>query len=193
MPPHIDCHSDNFTQYLFDENDAAEKYVDEQISMLKHVVSFMGTAASFAANSYRRKRKHDETSSGTTNRGRKPGANTIKRQRLNIEEYIRTMPAREFRRRYRMDKASFYNLLDVISPHLPSNGSVRKRGATPNGIITHKARLSMALRYCAGGDPLDISHIHGVHSDEVLNSLWNVVDAVHKSPALDIKFQQPIL
>jgi hypothetical protein len=117
------------------------------------------------------KQKHDMTSSGMTIRGRNLDAKTIKRLRVNVDDYISKMSGREFRRCYRMDKELFciINILDIISPHLRSDGSARKCGATTNGPITHEALLSMALRYCAGGDPLDISHIHGVNSDEVLN------------------------
>lgn len=89
-----------------------------------------------------------------------------------------------------MSKEAFWTLLDIIEKHLPSTGEKRKRGATPNGPITKAARLSMALRYFAGGDPLDIVEVHGVGDDEVTNSAWNVVDAIHKSPELDIKFPE---
>jgi hypothetical protein len=44
----------------------------------------------------------------------------------------------------------------------------------------------MALRYCAGGDPLDIADVHGVNEKEVLQSLWSVVDAINLSKELDI-------
>ena len=100
------------------------------------------------------------------------------------------MDAQLFKRKYRMTKDSFFRLLDIVKDHLPSTGEKRPSGATQNGHITKMARLSMALRYCAGGDPLDISDIHGVSSDEVPNSLWDVVDAVHASPELDISFPE---
>ena len=89
-----------------------------------------------------------------------------------------------------MGKDAFASLFEIIKPHLSNDGTERKRGRTPNGNITHLHRLSMALRYCAGGDPTDIADIHGVKDDEVLNSLWDVVDAIHQSPELDIKFPE---
>jgi hypothetical protein len=89
-----------------------------------------------------------------------------------------------------MTKEAFWTLLDIIERHLPSTGEKRKRGAVPNGPITKAARLSMALRIFAGGDSLDIAEVHGVGDDEPLTSVWDVVDAIHKSSELDIKFPE---
>lgn len=89
-----------------------------------------------------------------------------------------------------MSKEAFWLLLDIINGRLPSTGKKRKWGSVPNGPITKAARLSMAIRYFAGGDPLDIAEIHGVADGEVVHSVWDVVDAIHSSPELDIKFPE---
>ena len=123
-------------------------------------------------------------------RGRQPGSKTIVRLRIDMDKYVDEMDVKLFRRKYRMEKSSFYTLLDIIEPHMRTDGLVRSRGATPNGTITHASRLSMSLRYFAGGDPLDISCIHGVKDGEVLVSVWDVVDAIHKSSQLDIVFPE---
>ena len=107
-----------------------------------------------------------------------------------MDSYLTSMDESFFQRKYRMNKISFFRLLDILSDHLPVTGEKRKRGTVPNGPITKCARLSMALRYCAGGDPLDIADIHGVGQGEVLSSVWGVVDAIHLSPELDIKFPE---
>ena len=123
--------------------------------------------------------------------GRIGGAKTFKRQRLDIVDHFNRMDPRLFRRKYRMIKTSFYTLLDILDPYLPSTGEDRaKPGSVPNGPITKSSRLSMALRYCAGGDPADIADHHGVKTDEVLKSVWAVVDAIHKAPQLNIVFPQ---
>ena len=54
--------------------------------------------------------------------------------------------------------------------------------------LDNNARLSMALRWFAGGDPIDIMQVHGVGYTEVYNSVWQVVDAIHLCPALKIRF-----
>ena len=43
----------------------------------------------------------------------------------------------------------------------------RKRGKTPNGDILPSSQLSMALRWFAGGDPINIMQTHGVDFSEV--------------------------
>ena len=71
-----------------------------------------------------------------------------------------------------------------------STGENRAHGGVPNGPITKVACLSMALRYAAGGDPLDISEMHGVGPKEVLTSFWDIIDAIHASPELNIDFPE---
>lgn len=92
-----------------------------------------------------------------------------------------------------MDKSSFCTLLDIIRDQLPSTGKNKKRGSVPNGPIAKAAQLSMALRYFAGGDPLDIWHIHGVFDDKVLTSMWIVVDGIYASKVLDIMFPESMV
>ena len=122
--------------------------------------------------------------------GRVPGAKTKKRLRRDMDDMFMSMDSHSFKRRYRMDKQSFYDLLDIIGDHIPSTGENLIKGVVPNGPITHTARLSMALRYFAAGGKFDIADVHGVHADEVGRSVWDVVDAIHKSPALDINFPE---
>ena len=122
-------------------------------------------------------------------RGRVPGSTNIKREHQSMTDYINNMDERLFRCKYRMSKPSFFSLFDIIEDHLPSTGEKRnKPGGVPNGVITKEARLSMAIRYFYGGDPLDIADIHGVSTDEVRNSIWDVVDAIHLYTELRITF-----
>ena len=46
----------------------------------------------------------------------------------------------------------------------------------------------MALRYFAGGDPLDIAWVHRVNDSEPLRSVWCVVDAIHITKSFNIVF-----
>ena len=46
----------------------------------------------------------------------------------------------------------------------------------------------MALSYFCGGCPHDIALAHGVNDEEVLKSVWDVVDAVNLTTSMNIKF-----
>ena len=154
----------------------------QQAHVLAQLSSAIGTIASMQMNGM--------GGGESSHTGRQTGAQTIKRVRKDMDEYLGSMDGRLFRRKYRMERDSFYRLLDILGDHLPSTGEKRKRGMTPNGPITKAARLSMAIRYCAGGDTLDIADIHGVHTAEVISSVWDIIDAIHASPELNITYPE---
>ena len=118
---------------------------------------------------------------------------TIKRCRRSVSSIMCELGGYS-PRYYRMTGMSFWKLHRLLKEELdnlaaPSQQTrKRKRGGPPNGQIESSTRLSIALRYFAGGDPLDIALVHGVSHTEVVKSVWIVVRAVHKTPALDICF-----
>ena len=81
--------------------------------------------------------------------GRIGGAKTFKRQRLDIVDHFNRMDPRLFRRKYRMIKTSFYTLLDILDPYLPSTGedrSIRNRYSnTPHSRYHIALSLHMLL------------------------------------------------
>ena len=147
--------------------------------LMRQVNAAIGSVMAFVAF------QSDESSGG-----RQSGSLTIKRQRKDIEDYIGHINDRSFHRRYRMDKNTVWTLLEIVSPNLPSTGEGRKLGGVPNGPITHASPLSMALRYFAGGDPLEISDFHGVNDNKPLRSVWLIVDAIHQCRELNIVFPE---
>ncbi len=64
----------------------------------------------------------------------------------------------------------------------------RKCRHYPNGIICTSTRLSAAIRYFAGGDPIDIALVHGISHSAVFVSVWIVVNAVHANPKFNISY-----
>ena len=115
------------------------------------------------------------------------GSKTIKRTRKDVQENFRDLGPRNVRTSYRMHQESFWKLYGLLF----GSDEVKKRkkgGPPPNGYILNSSRLSMALRWFAGGDKCDIAPYHGVGFDEVMSSVWTVVDAVNKCEELQIKF-----
>lgn len=120
---------------------------------------------------------------------------TVQRQRRTVSSIMYEL-GRYCARFYRMDRVSFWKLHALLKPYIKKvsrkaaciDARKRKGGAPPNGKISSSVRLSVAIRYFAGGDPLDISLVHGISHSEVFRSVWFVVDAVHLCPELEIKF-----
>jgi len=99
-----------------------------------------------------------------------------------------------FRRAYRMKKESFYRLYSILKKELQQefiksdNGALKKRRLKSVYYIDLKIRLSAAIRFFAGGDPLDIMLTHGISHSSVYTSIWGVVDCVNKCPTLKFNF-----
>jgi hypothetical protein len=114
-----------------------------------------------------------------------------KRRRREVNEIMDEFGETYVRRSYRMTRETFWKLHDILWPLLrsPPNRSNKKSGAT-NGIITTSVRLSIAIRFFAGGDPKDIMGVHGVSHSVVFESVWRVVDAVNRCNALHYQFPE---
>ena len=50
--------------------------------------------------------------------------------------------------------------------------------------------LSMALRLFEGGDKMDIAPHHGVAFEEVMRSVYDIVEAINKCGELKMKFPE---
>ena len=122
-------------------------------------------------------------------KGRVAGSKTRRRNRGKIREIIDEYGPFLFKRAFRMHEPSFWKLLDLIEPKLGKKGSgKRKFGKTPNGTIPNSLRLAIAIRYFAGGDPLDLAIVYHVTPCLVYQCVWEVVDAINQTKELDITF-----
>ena len=90
-----------------------------------------------------------------------------------------------------MTKSSFDLLYAIIQQRLddeflPSGGG--NRGVQSPYTICTKIRLSIALRYFAGGSVYDLMQVHGVSMQSVFDSVWGVVDVINNTPVLEFNF-----
>ena len=139
------------------------------------------------------------STSRTPSSTRKPATYRTRRSIWSIMEELGVYGTR---RAYRMKRDSFFALFRVLVPHMKgSKGSRKKSGTGPtrrerkydgatNGIIPKTSRLSMALRWFAGGSVWDIALVHGVSVSEVYESVWIIVDAVNACSSLRLQFPQ---
>jgi hypothetical protein len=64
---------------------------------------------------------------------------------------------------------------------LPKKGRANyKPPPVPNGVVATSVRLACALRYFAGGSPCDLMGKYGISHTQVLDSVWNVVEAINR-------------
>ena len=111
-----------------------------------------------------------------------------KRCRKSFDEIQAQFSDLMFRRVYRMHKSSFNRLYTILQPQLDCIFGGGARGCNSAYHISTKCRLSMALRYFAGGSPYDIMQVHGVCHVSVLESVWGVVDAINATTFFDYSF-----
>ena len=117
-------------------------------------------------------------------RGRMMGTKNIKRTRKSVESMWTELGCYA-RKAWRMSMDAFQLLHDTLEDALKEEFNVkrRKRGATPNGRIPTKLRLSAALRFFAGGSVYDIMLTHGMGKQSVYNSVYGIVNCVNHDPS----------
>ena len=84
-----------------------------------------------------------------------------------------------------MSYASFWRLASLLKPYMIQRNHAM---ALTNGPILPSVRLACALRYFAGGSSYDIAISFGIAISEVLESVWEIVDAIHKCPRFEMQF-----
>ncbi len=154
---------------------------DEEDEEFFDLVAFFGASISLLASQEALK------GAGGLQPGYKLGSSVIERERVPVNEIFGRLDERWFKKCYRMSKSLFWKLHSLLDPHMKQVSS-KQRGPPPNGLISTAARLSMAIRWFAGGDAADIFQVHGVGYKEVYISVWQVVDAINICPDLQIVF-----
>ena len=120
------------------------------------------------------------------------------RERRCVSDIFQELGPRYTRRSYRMNSIDFWTLYNIILPYYPKrelinenkrvNKKRKRKSIPPNGEIHTSLRLSIALRYFAGGSPYDLMSSHGVGHNDIYNSVWGIVDAVNQCPKLQISY-----
>ena len=166
-------------------------------------------AASFMASYFMIRRRRKDR------RGRRLGSRMRPRVRRSVESVYEEIGQVLFRRAYRMTYGTFQELHRVLEPQIRKvHKEYQKEAAVnrkrkqvkrpahhrmhhktwkryvPNGKITSTVRLAIALRFFAGGDLYDVAPLFGVGRSDAFRSVWIVVEAIHRTHALDLSFPQ---
>jgi hypothetical protein len=122
--------------------------------------------------------------------GSRLGSRTRIRKRRTVEEVFEILGGQYFKRAFRMTYKSFKKLSTMLRGHVVSAAKKQPSRSRhcPNGAISAELRLACALRYFAGGSPLDIIGLLGVGHTDILDSVWFVVDAVNMHPNFKLQY-----
>ena len=116
------------------------------------------------------------------NGGQGPQGRKAHRQMIfSWAEHVGQLTEEEFRLRYRFTFEGFYELLDKICDDLLVHDEELAATAKWGCVVEPETKLAMALRYLAGGSPLDLRLIYAVSKSYVYDCVWLVVDAVNKA------------
>ena len=95
------------------------------------------------------------------------------------EDHIQRLTEAEFKLRYRVSSDSFYKLLNILKPELDVASARHAFSSRKGKPIQLQTRLACALRFFAGGDPLDLKLIYGMSKPQVMACVWRTVDAIN--------------
>ena len=103
------------------------------------------------------------------------------RRQMKWNERVASLTAKEFEQRYRLDLEGFNQVLERIRPFLgPSHAHAPSQ-------VPPELKLSMALRWMAGGSYLDIADLHGVEVSTFYKHLWTTIEAI------DAAYELPLI
>eukprot|EP00873_Tetraselmis_striata_P039416 jgi/Tetstr1/459680/TSEL_005035.t1 len=94
--------------------------------------------------------------------GFKVGGRKANKKRRRLDRHDRwDMDDADWHMRYKISKDRFAEIIATIRDDVEA-GDKKQGGRGSGGVISAELRLSMALRYFAGGRYLDIADVHGV-------------------------------
>ena len=118
------------------------------------------------------------------------GVRNVVRLQFNWEQHCEILGEERFTRAYRMRRETFNNLLLSLERHLVQ--TAKRQSASCNvgapRRISSTCKVSMCLRFLAGGSYLDIGPTHFVHSSTFYQCVDEVLQAIDK--AFSITFPQ---
>jgi hypothetical protein len=124
------------------------------------------------------------TNHGIENLRHKASLPFIKRTRKSVCEIFQEFGPSHVQRAYQMDEKAFWRLVRILRPYMkgkprkPNKKGICQRSGAKNDVIPMPTKISVALRWFAGGSAYDISIMHGISHTDVFRCVWRVVDAV---------------
>ena len=144
----------------------------------------LSAGVAYASKVKVRKRRRSSVKAGS-----RKGCMTRKRRRKRVHQVYSELGCHLFRRAYRMNIETFFELFQKIKRKLFRILSyMPERQYAPNGRIHPTVFLACAIRIFSGAQPVDVACTYGVSITEVNYSVNHIIDAVNESDELAISF-----
>eukprot|EP00808_Paulinella_micropora_P015752 g75347.t1 len=118
---------------------------------------------------------------------KRSSAPAAKRQRMDWSTRVDSFTHRGFKRRYRLSKQQFDDILSLLRPEL----EVACAKTHSYAVVPPELQLSMTLRFLAGGSYLDIVDLHGVAESTFYICIWRVILLINRNIALGQSLKFP--
>ena len=113
-------------------------------------------------------------------------ASPTKRTLMDWDERLQ-LSEKEFTRRYRLNKQKFKYVSALLSNQKQAASKYHRGWFWESKKVSTDLKLSMTLRWLAGGDYKDVGDLHGVEaSNTFYKHVWSTISALIKEPELDL-------
>ena len=120
--------------------------------------------------------------------GQGPRGPKRKKATFSWAAHVTSLTESDFRLRYRLDSAAFYELLALLREDLDyrtSKARLQAQNANCGAVVEPAVRLAIALRFLSGASIHDLTIIYNLGRSACYDCLWVVVDAVTKRMTLE--------
>ena len=100
------------------------------------------------------------------------GKKRRRRSRFSWTDHLLRLTESEFKLRYRLDFDAFSTLVRIIREDLKVSSETLARNAKWGKLVWVQTKLAIALRFLAGGSPLDLKLIYDVSVSYVYHCVW---------------------
>jgi DDE superfamily endonuclease len=107
-------------------------------------------------------------------------------ERLDWEQAEDGFTDTQFSTRYRMSKATFHRLLNLIRPKLVVDEKQSRNSTSGGNVIRPEHCLHCLLRYLAGGSYLDACDICKISESSYIRVIWKTLNAINTCPELQM-------
>ena len=112
--------------------------------------------------------------------GQGPQGKKRREAAFSWSDHLARLTETEFKQRYRLTWPAFRKLCNLIREDIKTKHETNAKNSKNGVVVIPEVKLAIALRYLAGGDPLDLRLLYHVSKSYVYKCVWLVCDAIRR-------------